>query len=153
MRHTLKKTLKKRNPKLKTRRQSKNTAKKIQHAGNLFSISYAGIPVQGQLLTKSQTAEKPATTIPARFFLILYDPDAPAKDWIHWIATSTQDILPYEGPSPPKGTGTHRYKFALVAGNPPPAPSSRGYQNAAKLAPLNKRVAVAEFLVAAENPA
>jgi phosphatidylethanolamine-binding protein (PEBP) family uncharacterized protein len=149
--HTRKKTLKKRNP--KTRKRTKNTAKKIQHAGKSFSISYAGIPVHGQLLTKDQTAEKPSVQIPAGFFLVLYDPDAPAKDWIHWIATSTQDIVPYEGPSPPKGSGIHHYKFALVAGNPPPPPTKRGNQDAAKLAPPTKRVASAEFLVVAENAA
>ena len=142
-----------------TRRKSRKSRKtvkreKIQHAGNTpFSISYAGNPVQGQFLTILQTAKKPSVQIPAGFYLVLYDPDAPAKDWIHWIATSTQDIVPYEGPNPPKGTGTHRYIFALVAGNPPPPPNQRGNQNAAKLAPPNKRIASAVFLVSAENPA
>jgi phosphatidylethanolamine-binding protein (PEBP) family uncharacterized protein len=114
---------------------------------------YAGIPVKGQLLTVEQTAENPAVTIPAGFYLVMYDPDAPAKDWIHWIATSDRTILPYQGPSPPPGTGIHHYIIALVAGNPPEKPAERGGQNAAKLAPLNKRVATAAFLVSAENSA
>jgi phosphatidylethanolamine-binding protein (PEBP) family uncharacterized protein len=137
----------------KAKRRSQTAKRKRlkkQHAGDAFSISYNGIQVRGQRLTKEQTSEKPAVQIPAGFYIVMYDPDAPARDWIHWIATNKEDILPYEGPQPPPGTGVHRYMFALVAGNPPLAPPSRGDQNASRIAPLSKRVTIAEFIVASK---
>jgi phosphatidylethanolamine-binding protein (PEBP) family uncharacterized protein len=75
------------------------------------------------------------------------DSDAVFPDWIHWIVTSEKEILPYQGPNPPPGTGIHKYRLYLVAGNPPPTPRTRGGQSAAALAP--NPVAVAEFTVVA----
>lgn len=67
--------------------------------------------------------------------LILHDPDAPAKDWVHWLVwnispntklikensvpeSAVQGIndsrqIGYDGPSPP--SGTHRYFFKIFA--------------------------------------
>ena len=81
-------------------------------------ISYNTVPVQGQTLTAQQTAKKPSVSIPPGYTLILYDPDAVQPSYIHWMATDKQDLLPYKGPAPPPGTGTHHYKFALVKGIP-----------------------------------
>lgn len=112
-----------------------------------FSVSYSGIPVRGQELTGPQTASPPKIQIPKGHYVVMADSDAVNPDWIHWIVTSKKEILPYQGPSPPPGSGIHKYKLYLVAGNPPPAPTARGGQNAASLAP--NPVAVAEFTVAA----
>lgn len=72
----------------------------------------------------------------ARYTLIMADPDAPSpmsptkRYWLHWLVTNIEgddlirgDILgpkkpsltvkEYEGPSPPRGSGYHRYYFYL----------------------------------------
>jgi Raf kinase inhibitor-like YbhB/YbcL family protein len=71
------------------------------------------------------------------FALIMDDPDAPMGTWVHWVVWNIpgaarsvpEGTLPegstegrnswgrtgYGGPSPPKGTGVHRYFFKLYA--------------------------------------
>lgn len=55
------------------------------------------------------------------YTLILFDPDALGKTYIHWakINITNNDIntgniiIPYKGPSPPPKSGKHRYIFLL----------------------------------------
>jgi len=71
------------------------------------------------------------------FALIMDDPDAPMGTWVHWVVWNIpagtkiipEDGVPsgsvegknswgrtgYGGPSPPKGTGVHRYFFKIYA--------------------------------------
>ena len=128
------------------RRSSKRTRRR---RGGGFSVVYSGIPVRGQEFTREQTASPPQVQIPAGHYIVMADSDAVKPDWIHWIATSEKEILRYQGPSPPPGTGIHKYRLYLVAGNPPRPPKTRGGQSAPALAP--NPVAVAEFTVAAEK--
>ena len=73
----------------------------------------------------------------AAFALIVDDPDAPMGTWVHWVVWNIPagtTAIPeggvpagsvegrnswgrtgYGGPSPPKGTGVHRYFFKLYA--------------------------------------
>jgi phosphatidylethanolamine-binding protein (PEBP) family uncharacterized protein len=46
----------------------------------------------------------------------MFDPDAPAGTWLHWLRGAEGDYWPYQPPSPP--SGTHRYIFRLVEGEP-----------------------------------
>jgi hypothetical protein len=110
-----------------------------------LNIRYNSVKVNGQELTTEKTARKPAVNIPAGYFLVMYDPDAVKPDWIHWIATAEKDILEYQGPSPPPGTGIHRYKFVLNSGVSPAAPPERGGQTITNY--LRNPVATAEFTV------
>lgn len=128
-----------RNRKRRTRRRG-GSLKKIQ-----FTVSYSGIPVKGQEFTKEQTIFPPKIQIPKGYYVVMADSDAVNPDWIHWIATSEKEIMSYQGPSPPPGTGIHKYRLYLVAGNPPPQLRNRGGQNASALAP--NPVSVAEFTV------
>ncbi|CDJ30891.1 phosphatidylethanolamine-binding protein, putative [Eimeria mitis] len=55
------------------------------------------------------------------------DPDAPSRhdpvyrEWAHWVAVSStnrfdknsKSLLPYRPPTPPKGSGIHRYVLLL----------------------------------------
>jgi phosphatidylethanolamine-binding protein (PEBP) family uncharacterized protein len=53
---------------------------------------------------------------------LCWDPDAPAASWLHWLVincsgdslASGTTIVPWAPPSPPPGTGTHRYEFAVL---------------------------------------
>lgn len=62
--------------------------------------------------------EPPAGTL---YTLLCWDPDAQAKSWLHWLVVNCKDTTPEDGttlqewspPSPPKGSGLHRYIFAL----------------------------------------
>jgi phosphatidylethanolamine-binding protein (PEBP) family uncharacterized protein len=117
-----------------------------------LNISYNGKKVQGNQFTVEETAEKPMVEIPEGYTLIMYDPDAVNPSWIHWISTSSHDILPYKGPSPPKGSGIHHYKFILVPGTVKTnlaTNQNRGGKSVSEYDPM--AVKRAEFIVVAEK--
>jgi phosphatidylethanolamine-binding protein (PEBP) family uncharacterized protein len=103
----------------KQRKQKKITRKrKIQKGGEL-SVYFQGKEAKGNVKPRNQTLVMPTiswTTIPDKLYTILiWDPDAPARSWVHFLAMnlrtpnlSTGDILlSYEPPTPP--SGVHRY--------------------------------------------
>ena len=53
--------------------------------------------------------------------LIMYDPDSMNPSWLHYLVLNIPNgdiskgdiVVSYNGPSPPKGTGIHRYIFEL----------------------------------------
>lgn len=52
----------------------------------------------------------------APYLLTMLDPDAPAGTWTHYVAiikdkTLVKEPYKYQPPSPPPGSGTHRYIF------------------------------------------
>lgn len=54
------------------------------------------------------------------YTLIMVDPDVPSaanpinKNWLHWLVVNTDDVvLPFVAPSPPEGSGEHRYYIYL----------------------------------------
>ncbi|XP_077535665.1 protein D1-like [Haemaphysalis longicornis] len=84
-----------------------NTTLAPEQASNAPSVSISG---------------KPACQPPYALFMV--DPDAPsrsnpkARSWLHWMVLNSNDAdalergevaMPYAGPTPPKGTGPHRY--------------------------------------------
>lgn len=110
---------------MKTRRTRKQKKTRISRGGSNTNITYDSIKVEGQLLTKSITSVQPSVKIPAEHFIIMYDPDAPVGVFLHWLTDSHNTYVPYSPPSPPKGTGVHRYIFKLVKGQPLEIPSDR----------------------------
>jgi large subunit ribosomal protein L35 len=69
----------------------------------------------------------------------MFDPDAPSKEnpiyksWLHWIKTnihnkSSDIVAPFMPPSPPAGSGLHRYCICLLE-----------QQKQLEIAPINER--------------
>ncbi len=103
----------------------------FQNAEPLKSkYTFDGANVQPHL----KWGDAPANT--KSFAISCIDPDAPAGDWVHWLVYDIpQNVLElaegetppgkqlrndfgnpkYEGPSPPRGTGVHRYFFTVYA--------------------------------------
>ena len=65
----------------------------------------------------------PSVTIPAGgpYALIAWDPDASQASWLHWLVVNIpggsgltgHTVTPWAPPTPPPGTGIHRYIFGL----------------------------------------
>ena len=55
----------------------------------------------------------------------MHDPDSSQPSWLHWLVTNIpngditkgEEVVSYNGPTPPPGTGTHRYIFELYSQN------------------------------------
>ncbi|KAL3185690.1 hypothetical protein MRX96_028593 [Rhipicephalus microplus] len=93
-----------------------------------LNVSYpAGAVVNlGNFLTPAQTADAPDVNVvgdPDHWYtVILLDPDAPSRSdpkmrhWLHWLVVNvphneTTTLMKYAGPTPPPGSGRHRYVF------------------------------------------
>jgi phosphatidylethanolamine-binding protein (PEBP) family uncharacterized protein len=120
---------------------SRRSRRRVQRGGNPsggLEISWPGgqaTAAPGPMLSRGIVAAKPAVKIlsPSTnpLLLVCTDPDAPAGTWLHWLLlnphSSPEDIVPWAPPTPPKGSGVHRYQFRLyeMSGPAPPAPKSR----------------------------
>ncbi len=90
-----------------------------------FVVQYGQTNVNGKTLSKKNTANEPAIHFAGEeqklYTLVMSDPDASAKSWLHWLITNIpgeskditqgQTVMPYSGPNPP--SDTHRYIFTL----------------------------------------
>ena len=131
----------------KKSRRSKTRRQRKQRGGELGLLDNAdGIPIVnekqmtfnvkwqptikaaifGPLFTVEQTRPEPqvAWTAPPpsiMYTLIVWDPDAAAKSWLHWLVVNCTGTNPSTGnemagwypPNPPAGSGQHRYVFGL----------------------------------------
>jgi len=79
-----------------------------------------------QVESEVQAQPKAAWTAPppeTYYTLIAWDPDAPAKSWLHWLVanitgpdpTTGEEVVSWAPPTPPAGTGPHRYIFGLFS--------------------------------------
>nr|CEL64384.1 TPA: phosphatidylethanolamine-binding protein [Neospora caninum Liverpool] len=93
----------------------------------------SGSPTKGSRMALHAVTDCPTITLSQRpeqgqkAVVFLTDPDAPSRanpvagEWAHWVASAedktiqsgSKTFLPYAPPTPPKGTGPHRY-VALV---------------------------------------
>ena len=116
----------------KTRRRRSRSRKHYQRgAGIQLKIQYGQKTVVGQEFTAAETAVQPTVVIPAGHYLVMYDPDAVKPAYIHWVSSPARDTVPYQGPTPPPGTGIHRYIFVLCKGGAPALTGKRNSQNPA----------------------
>ena len=125
----------KRSNKRSNSKRSNSTNKKRRGGASTpsFSINYANIgKIKDQDLTGQNKAynAKPDVIISGtdnskgkKYSVIMLDPDAPlgkgTRTWTHWFVTISSDgtiineLYPYQPPSPPPGSGKHRYIFNL----------------------------------------
>lgn len=79
----------------------------------------------GTYLTFEQSQKNPDITfkyLPEEYYTIaVVDPDAPSRDnpihryWLHLLIINNNDkLISYQKPSPPSGSGNHRYIFYLL---------------------------------------
>jgi phosphatidylethanolamine-binding protein (PEBP) family uncharacterized protein len=84
-----------------------------------------------------------------KYTIVCWDPDAKEKSWLHWLVMNCEGVDPTTGkivvdwvpPTPPKGSGLHRYIFGLfqqTADVAPPEMTSSGGFNMAAFAEKNK---------------
>ncbi|TQM30996.1 phosphatidylethanolamine-binding protein [Nocardia bhagyanarayanae] len=102
--------------------------------GDEVSAKYGGVPVSpGGKLSVEQTASAPDLewSVPdgesAAYAVLMFDVDAPSRStshglcWLHWAVGDIpgldiargSEIVPYAGPTPPKGSGPHRYVLVV----------------------------------------
>ncbi|RWS24317.1 phosphatidylethanolamine binding protein-like isoform 1 [Leptotrombidium deliense] len=100
---------------------------------NVLQVQYSGTAVNfGNELTPQSTSTEPTLNWPkedgAMYTVVMVDPDAPSRqrptaaEWLHWLVINIQgnakeEIIQYNGPTPPKGTGLHRYVLLVFKQN------------------------------------
>ena len=111
----------------KTKRNKKNKSKKQQQGGDRFAIEYPSFSINTtqiqtiQTIQAIQAVRKPKITLDPILLsiLIMYDPDAVNPSWVHYLIINIPNgkinegtiVLDYMGPTPPVGSGVHRYIF------------------------------------------
>lgn len=86
-----------------------------------MEIAYPSFKVNSQEVGVKDAERLPNIKLhPLRYStLIMYDPDAVYPPYLHFLVINIQNgniqsgdvIVSYNGPTPPPGTGTHRYIF------------------------------------------
>ena len=93
--------------------------------GSQLEVKFAdGSVANGSLKQRTATEQEPTIyweQPPGDAFrtLLVFDPDAPARSWLHWLvvnatgetARSGETFMPWAPPTPP--SGVHRYYFCL----------------------------------------
>ena len=94
-----------------------------------MEIRYNSFVVDNNITTARNTSSVPKIMLyPMKYStLVMYDPDAVTPAWLHYLVinipngdiTKGDVIIPYAGPSPPPGTGTHHYIFEHLSQTSP----------------------------------
>lgn len=101
--------------------------------GGAFSVQFSGKEAQGNLRSRKNTLQAPnvhyTEADPNQLYcLIIWDPDAPhSPSYLHFLVTNIKGgnlstgkiILPYTPPTPPAGSGVHRYYVGLYSQSTP----------------------------------
>lgn len=153
---TSKGTRKRRTRRQGGRRSRSHPSRRAQKGGQLvpsLRVEFGGAAgaaaaAPGPLLSREQTQQQPEVSwspssplSDTLYSLVCIDPDAPAPNapWLHWLVVNAAGSTPDSGdelvrwapPTPPAGTGTHRYEFTLyrqvAALRLPPPPLRAGF--------------------------
>lgn len=95
--------------------------------GGAYSVKYAGREAANNLRRRGNTLRAPDVQLneadPAKLYtIVIWDPDAPhAPSFLHWMVTNIpggdisrgQVVQAYYPPTPPAGSGDHRYYVGL----------------------------------------
>ncbi len=143
-----------------TRKQKRKTRK--QRGGNNFRVWFNGREAKRNLFPKNQTQKTPKVNFkgPGLYTFIMWDPDAPAKSWLHWLVVNAEEgdvkrgeeLIPYSGPNPP--SGTHHYYVHVYSQKGPlqiEAPPERGYFNVENFIQEHELLNVGEAMIMVEK--
>eukprot|EP00795_Rhopilema_esculentum_P007745 gene7745-13578_t len=105
----------------------------ITYPYNDITSCYETFPLESLAERPKVDLEKLGKLTDKNVTLVMVDPDAPSsknpscRSWLHWIVTSTntktkdiltgRELVKYQPPSPPSGSGKHRYYFLLYEQN------------------------------------
>lgn len=114
--------------KIKTRKIHKK--KGGNSNSNNMDIRYGSSSVDNNIMTARNTSKEPTISLtPLKLStLVMYDPDSSTPpSWLHYLVINISNgdisngdiIMPYNGPSPPPGTGPHHYIFEQLAQTSP----------------------------------
>ena len=112
------------------RKTRKNRTTRKSGGSRNFIVSYTKFQVKNQEFPRNLATKQPTFQFqsdPGRLYsLVMHDPDAPAAkiqggSWLHFLATNLESgslqpgniQMPYAPPTPPPGSGVHRYLFEL----------------------------------------
>lgn len=117
----------------------RKTRKQIKQRGG-FQVRFGGKIMNKPLVSKNFPKNIPSVNFKGSglYTLIMWDPDAPASSWLHWLVVNAEEgdvrkgeeLMPYAPPSPP--SGIHTYSIAIYSQKGPlqvEAPTERGYFN------------------------
>lgn len=123
---------------VKTRKQKRKTRK--QRGGTFFNVWFKNRQAKGNSFSVNESKNTPRVNFKGSglYTFIMWDPDAPAKSWLHWLVVNAEEgdvkkgevLMPYSGPNPP--SGLHHYYIAVYSQKGPlqiDAPQERGYFN------------------------
>jgi phosphatidylethanolamine-binding protein (PEBP) family uncharacterized protein len=120
------------------RKTRKRQVKKQRGGQTAFAALFRGKRANGTLFSRNLTLKAPNIQYkgPGLYTLLMWDPDAPAASWLHWLVVNCEEgnikrgeeLVSYMPPTPP--SGTHRYFLGLYSQKGPlqvEAPLERGY--------------------------
>lgn len=123
-----------------TRKLKRKTRKQRKQRGGSFQVRFGGKIIQNPLSVKNFPKNIPQVNFKGLglYTVIMWDPDAPASSWLHWLVVNAEEgdvkrgeeLLSYAPPTPP--SGTHTYHIAIYSQKGPlqvEAPAERGYFN------------------------
>jgi phosphatidylethanolamine-binding protein (PEBP) family uncharacterized protein len=144
-----------------TRRLKRKTRKQ---RGSGFQVRFGAITMNRAISRKNFPTNIPSINFkgPGLYTLIMWDPDAPAKSWLHWLVINAEEgdvkrgeeIMKYAPPTPP--SGIHTYHIAMYSQKGPlelERPTERGYFHHANFVQEYDLIEVAkmEFQVSANS--
>lgn len=142
----------------KTRRVARRQRARRQQGGQGLSVKFAGRNANGTRRARVNTLSAPEVSFGGKglYTLLMWDPDAPAASWLHWLLTNIPNgrvsdgeiIVEYAPPSPP--SGEHRYFVSVYKQAGPISlapPAGRGNFNVEAFVSQNNLAIIGEKMI------